>query len=239
MNKKAKFLVLFGLLISMIPAGMHSVVEGQVVSGANSEVLHEDTMNQNSTDTVDNKLESESALLFTLVDGKIYKNIQGTLRPLEFAEGVWDMESNVIYYTEKDPNSWGSKEYILGYSLNTHKVVKKIKFDNSGYYKYPISISPDSKKLIIAESAQSVGEVFLASIDIESGIEEPLRDKVHSPKVHWINSTEYSYTLVNQMCSEAGCVQGNNELRSMNVETREISILEQDDLTPLDESLIY
>ncbi len=47
MNKKAKFLVMFLLLVAMVPAGMYSIVEGRVVSGG-VEGISEDASRINS-----------------------------------------------------------------------------------------------------------------------------------------------------------------------------------------------
>ncbi len=143
----------------------------------------------------------------------------------EIPIGVIDKKNNLIYYTEKDLTSWGSKESIYIYSILEGKVIKEIKFDNSGYYKYPVSLSPDSKYLVIAERAQSIGEVKLSLINLVTGNEQKFPELVYSPSLAWTSNNKYVYLTVENTCrARQGCTQSDINLREYEVGGKSRSI---------------
>lgn len=102
--------------------------------------------------------------------------------------GVMDNEKKLYFYTAKDLDSWGAEESIYVYSIVEKKVIREIPFDNSGYYKYPISISPDSKKIVIAERSHSVGEVNILVIETNTGKTVISFTNTYAPAALWLDN---------------------------------------------------
>ncbi len=174
---------------------------------------------QNRSVPLEDRLVSSYPLSFPLVDSpktdsfqllneKVYMKSKGnTLEQLNFNEGILDKTIKLFYYTKKSTSSWGSEKYIYVYSFKNNKVIKKIEFDNSGYHKFPIAISPDSKTLVLAERAQSIGETNISFIDINTGKTKLNVDKTYSPSGSWINNKSFAYLTTRSMCENLNCKQ--------------------------------
>jgi hypothetical protein len=116
-------------------------------------------------------------------------------------KGILDKENNYYYYTKKSPVSWGSEKYIFVYSISSQQIVKQIEFDNTGYFKYPISLSPDSQYIILAERAHGVGEVNITGIDLITS-KAQMKHKVFAPVINWPSNRVYSFLSVEEDCTK-------------------------------------
>ncbi len=115
--------------------------------------------------------------------------------------GVLNKKRDLYYYTTKDHNSWGANKFINVYSLKEKRIIQRIPFDNTGYYKYPISISPDNKKIVLAERAQSVGEVNILVIDSDTGNTLTIFTKAYAPTAVWLDSDSVVTMFPRVSCS--------------------------------------
>lgn len=159
---------------------------------------------------------------FYLKNDEIYKRSKDQLIEIDFNDGLLDRNKKEFYYTVKSQTSWGSEKYIYIYSLLKKTVVRKIEFDNSGYEKYPIAISPNSKILALAESAQSVGEVNITLVDLVSGKEIQKLTKLYAPTLVFDNETSIIYLEPTLNCKNRACVQDGIQLKLENLKTKVI-----------------
>ncbi|MEP7103795.1 MAG: hypothetical protein ABI721_03740 [Candidatus Dojkabacteria bacterium] len=157
---------------------------------------------------------------FEIINGKVFKTAKGNPIEIDSNEGFWDQNKNMFYYTIKSSTSWGAEKYIYVYSLKDKKVIKQIEFDNSGYYKYPISISPDSKTLVLAERAQSAGEVRLSLIDIYTGRIVTDLNGLYTPETKWIDDNVLIYLSPNSSCVDNHCTQVSLSLKKYNIKDK-------------------
>jgi len=155
--------------------------------------------------------------VFNIENEKVYKKINNKRIEVDFTQGLYDKKQKNFFFTKQSPTSWGSEKYLYTFSIRKNKVIAKVEFDNSGYYKYPISISPDSKIIAIAERAQSVGEVTILLINLENGKTLLKLEKVYSPTLEWINKNTFVYLSPSIKCIDQTCVQTNIEIIKKNL----------------------
>lgn len=196
---------------------VQTIIDAQPVSyvqSVNSEIPTSYSVLRNVTIANNSKLIPDYK--FEIKDGTLKKKVDGKLANLDFNEGVLDKNKGFFYFTTKSASSWGADKYINVYSLAESRVVKQIEFDNSGYFKYPISISPDSKILVLAERSQSAGEVSISIIDLQTGAESKSRDKLYSPEVKWIDESNYVYLSTTNNCKKGWCYQESLDMKKYN-----------------------
>jgi len=145
--------------------------------------------------------------------------IDKTYTETNFTEGYFDSSRNMFFYTKKTSDSWGSEGYVYAYSFTEKKVTHMIPFDNSGYYKYPISVSPNGKLIVMAESAQSVGQVNLMIIESSSGKTLKELKKSYSPVANWKDDDNFIFLEASVKCKLDICSQSGINLVGFNIKS--------------------
>lgn len=157
---------------------------------------------------------------YIMRNGKVIKNQDGNFVDLNFTEGLLDKNTKLFYYTTKSSTSWGADKFINVYSLSDQKIVNKIEFDNSGYYKYPISISPHADVLVLAESSQSAGSVKLILVNIKTGSTLLELENVYSPTATWKDNNTLVFLNADNSCDGSFCTQISVSLNKLNIENK-------------------
>lgn len=156
--------------------------------------------------------------VYTVLNGKVYRQTDDEVAPLEFNEGLYDSKTDLFYYTLKSNNSWGADKFIYVYSIPEKKIINKIEFDNSGYFKYPISISPDSKKLVLAERAQSAGDVNVQIIDLNTNKQISYIQGAYIPSTAWTDNSNIAYFKTGKKCKGDNCYEDSLNLEKLNID---------------------
>lgn len=162
--------------------------------------------------------------LFKIENNTLIKRSGNTFVKANFRDGVLDKNENMYYYTIKSESDWGAEKYIYGYSLNQNRIIKQIEFDNSGNYKYPISISPDSKLIVIVEDAHSVGEVNLSVIELKTG-KIITTDKIYSPSVTWVDNNSLIMLEADKECDGEFCLINGISIKNKNLVAKKNKVL--------------
>lgn len=170
-------------------------------------------INQNDSSYLKNELGTSYPLSFNsyanlqgdyeVINDTVYKrNEVNEYEEITDREGLYDKVNNLLYYTRKDPNNWGAEKYIYVYSFNEKRIVREIEFDNSGFFKYPISLNTDSTKIALLEVAQSVGESNINIIDVLTGDSLFTITKEFSTSGTWVDEKQFLYVSWQGDCED-------------------------------------
>jgi len=145
-------------------------------------------------------------------------NIQET-----YPNGLWNLSRLIYFYTIKSQSSWGTDGFLYKYQVSTSSS-EKIKI-NSDYFLYPISLSPNEDKIVLAERAQSAGEVNLTIVNLNDGNKKVI-NKVYSPSAVWLNndSVVLIYPQVKCAVKDFCTIIGGN-VKSRNLQDQNETIL--------------
>lgn len=176
----------------------------------------------NNLDFLNNKSETDlNNYESTEIEVKDSKNLLNNRNiGVKKFSGLLDKNTNLFFFTIKSPTKWGSEPFLYVYSLKDQDIVKRISFDSSGNYKYPISISPDSKILVLAETGQSIGNTGLIVINLEKDDFVETINNVYAPETLWSDDNSLIYLRTQTQCTNEGCQENGLNVNKRDLDTK-------------------